>query len=136
MGGERWSVIRSQTTAVSRERAREAAGTVSRFGNRRSGAAASGHDTRQRGKVDVMRTQSPDTSPEAERVLIELLRQAPAWRRLQLADHMSSTVRSFSLAGLRARHPRASEAELRRRFADIHLGPELAAKVYGPQPAD
>jgi hypothetical protein len=83
-----------------------------------------------------MRTQSPDTSPEAERVLIELLRQAPAWRRLQLADHMSSTVRSLSLAGLRARHPRASEAELRRRFADIHLGPTLAAKVYGPQPAD
>lgn len=91
---------------------------------------------RQRGKVSVMRTQSPDTSPEAERVLIELLRQAPTWRRLQLADRMSSTVRNLSLAGLRARHPRASEAELRRRFADIHLGPELAAQVYGPRPAD
>ena len=111
-------------------------GTVSRLGHRRAGAAASGHDPRHRGKVGVMRTQSPDTSPEAERVLIELLRQAPAWRRLQLADRMSSTVRSLSLAGLRARHPRASEAELRRRFADIHLGPKLAAKVYGPRPAD
>jgi hypothetical protein len=83
-----------------------------------------------------MRTQSPDTSPKAERVLIELLRQAPAWRRLQLADRMSSTVRNLSLAGLRARHPRANEAELRRRFADIHLGPELAAQVYGPRPAE
>jgi len=86
--------------------------------------------------VDVMRTQSPDTSAEAERVLIGLLRQAPAWRRLQLADHMSSTARGLSLAGLRARHPKASEAEVRRRFADIHLGPKLAAKVYGPRPAD
>jgi hypothetical protein len=83
-----------------------------------------------------MRTQSPDTSPEAERVLIELLRQAPAWRRLQLADHMSSTARSLTMAGLRARHPGASDVELRRRFADIHLGPELASKIYGPQPTD
>ena len=83
-----------------------------------------------------MRTQSPDTSPGAEWVLIDLLRQAPSWRRLQLADRMSNFARSLSLAGLRARHPGASEAELRRRFADIHLGPELAAKVYGPGPAD
>ena len=83
-----------------------------------------------------MRTQSRDTSPEGERVLIELLRQAPTWRRLQLADRMSRMVRDLSLAGLRARYPRATDAELRRRFADIHLGPQLAAKVYGPRPAD
>ena len=83
-----------------------------------------------------MRTQSPDTSPEAERVLIELLRQAPAWRRLQLTDHMSATVRKLCLAGLRSRHPKANEAELRRRFADLHLGPELAVKVYGPLATD
>lgn len=83
-----------------------------------------------------MRTQSRDTSPEAERVLIELLRQAPTWRRLQLTDRMSRTVRDLSLAGLRARHPAATEAELRRRFADIHLGPQLAAKAYGPRSAD
>ncbi|MCX6903489.1 MAG: hypothetical protein NTW03_08430 [Verrucomicrobia bacterium] len=83
-----------------------------------------------------MRTQSPDTSSEAERVLIELLRQAPGWRRLQLADRMSSMVRGLSQAGLRTRHPKAPEAELRRRFADIHLGPALAAKVYGPAPTD
>ncbi len=83
-----------------------------------------------------MKTQSRDTSPEAERVLIGLLRRVPAWRRLQLADQMSATVRQLSLAGLRTRHPAASEAELRRRFADLHLGPELAAKVYGAPPAD
>jgi hypothetical protein len=81
--------------------------------------------------MDAMRTQSPDTSPEAEQVLINLLRQAPAWRRLQLTDRMSSAARDLSLAGLRARHPQASEAELCRRFAQIQFGPELAAKVYG-----
>jgi hypothetical protein len=83
-----------------------------------------------------MRTQSPDTSPEAEQVLIGLLRQAPAWRRLQLADRMSATVRELCLAGLRTRYPKASEAEIRRRFADIHLGSELAAKVFGPLSTD
>ncbi len=83
-----------------------------------------------------MRTQSPDTSPEAERVLIELLRQAPPWRRMQLADRMSSTVRQLCLAGIRIRHPNASPADVRRRFADVHLGAELAAKVYGPPPVD
>lgn len=80
--------------------------------------------------------QSFDTSLEAERALIELLRRAPAWRRLQLADRMSTTARHLALAGLRARHPKAGETELRRRFADLQLGPELAAKVYGPPPAD
>ena len=85
---------------------------------------------------DVMRTQSPDTSPEAERVLIELLRQTPAWRRMQLADRMSTTARQLCLAGIRTRHRNASPAEVRRRFADIHLGAELAAKVYGAAPAD
>ena len=80
----------------------------------------------------LMKTQSRDTSPETERVLIELLRRTPSWRRLQLADRMSATVRDLCMAGVRSRHPRASEAEVRRRFADIHLGPELAAKVYGP----
>jgi hypothetical protein len=83
-----------------------------------------------------MRTQSPDTSPEAERVLLALLRRTPAWRRLQLADRMSATARQLCLAGLRARHPNASQAELDRRFADLHLGPELAAKAYGPPPTD
>ena len=79
-----------------------------------------------------MRTLSEDTSPEAERVLIELLRQTPAWRRLQLADRMSATARELCLAGLRSRHAGATATELRRRFADLHLGPGLATKVFGP----
>lgn len=81
-----------------------------------------------------MRTQSPDTNPEAERVLIELLRKAPAWRKLQLTDRMGNFVRGLCKVWIRDRFPHASEAELRRHFADIHLGRELAAKVYGPAP--
>ena len=39
-----------------------------------------------------MKTQSPDTSPEAERVQIALLRQASGARRLQLAIELSQMV--------------------------------------------
>ena len=34
--------------------------------------------------------------------------------------------------GLRQRHPQATPEQLRRLLADLWLGPELAARVYGP----
>ena len=74
----------------------------------------------------------PDTRPEAEAVLIELLRQAPPWRKLHMVGQLNQTVRTLALSGLRARHPDATPQELRRRLADLLLGPDLAARVYGP----
>ncbi|MBC7250792.1 MAG: hypothetical protein H5T62_10965 [Anaerolineae bacterium] len=74
----------------------------------------------------------PDTRPEAERVQIELLRQAPPWRKLHLVGQMNQTVRTLALSGLRQRYPQATPEELRRRLADLVLGPALAAQVYGP----
>ncbi len=73
----------------------------------------------------------PDTRPEAERVLIDLLRKAPAWRKLEMVGQMNQAVRDLVLSGLRRRYPNASSEELRRRLADVMLGPELAARVYG-----
>ena len=85
-----------------------------------------------------MRTQSPDTSPEAERVLIELLRQAPAWRKLRMVEDTNRSVKDLLMEGLRQRFPHDSAAMLRRRFADLWLGPELSAAAYGPlsEPAE
>ena len=77
-----------------------------------------------------------DTSPDAERVQIELLRRTSPARKLELVGQLNETVRAFALAGLRLRHPDASPEELRRRLADLVLGPELAAKVYGPPPQE
>jgi len=74
----------------------------------------------------------PDTSPEAEQVLISLLRQAPAWRKLEMVGQMNQTVRTLALSGLRHRYPQATPEELRRRLADLLLGAELATRVYGP----
>lgn len=82
-----------------------------------------------------MRTQSPDTSPEAERVMIELLRQAPAWRKLRMVEDTNHSVRDLLLAGLRERFPQDPPPTLQRRLADLWLGPELAAAAYGPPPA-
>ena len=79
-----------------------------------------------------MSTLFPDTHPEAERVQIELLRQAPAWRKLEMVGQINQTVRTLALSGLRQRHPQATPEELRRRLADLLLGPSLAARVYGP----
>lgn len=78
-----------------------------------------------------MATPLLDTRPEAEDVLIELLRKAPAWRKLALVGQMNQTVRQLALEGLRQRHRHAAAQELERRLADLWLGPELAAQVYG-----
>jgi hypothetical protein len=82
-----------------------------------------------------MKTQSPDTSPEAEQVLIQLLRRAPAWRKLHMVEDTNNAVKGLLLAGLREQFPRATPAVLRRRLADLWLGPDLAAAAYGPPPA-
>jgi hypothetical protein len=73
-----------------------------------------------------------DTSPEIERLQLELMRDAPVWRKLELVGQMFESMKVLALAGLRQRHPQAEEAELRRRLADLLLGPELAQRAYGP----
>jgi hypothetical protein len=65
-------------------------------------------------------------------VLVRLLRQRPPWRKLHMVGQLNQTVRRLALSGLRARHPEATPEELRRRLADLLLGPDLAAQVYGP----
>jgi len=74
----------------------------------------------------------PDTRPEAEAVLLRLLRDAPPWRKLHMVSQLNQTVRTLALAGLRQRYPEATPQELRRRLADLLLGSDLARRVYGP----
>lgn len=77
-----------------------------------------------------------DTDPRVRKVLVSLLREAPPWRKIQLLSSACRTGRQLALAGLRQRHENANESELRRRLADHLLGPELAARVYGPPPSE
>jgi hypothetical protein len=80
-----------------------------------------------------MITLSPDTSPEIEEFQIHWLRHMPAWRKMALMSDMSRTVQVLALVGLRQRYPEDTLDQRRRRLADMLLGPELAARVYGPR---
>ena len=79
-----------------------------------------------------MNPQSTDTHPEIESLRIAGLRQIPPWRKMELMAEMGQSVRVLALAGLRRRHPQDTPARLRRRLADLLLGPDLAARTYGP----
>jgi hypothetical protein len=81
-----------------------------------------------------MATRLTDTSADAERVQIEILRSMPSWRKFQLWNDLNMAMRHVALTGLRERFPSATPEELHRRLATILLGPELATQAYGPEP--
>lgn len=76
------------------------------------------------------REMNRDTSPDVERMQLTWAREAPAWRKLQMLAQLNRTVLTLAWHGLRERHPTATPAELRRLFAALPLGAELAARVY------
>lgn len=53
----------------------------------------------------LMKTQSPDTSPEVERVWVELLRQVPACRKVAMVEDVTQAARQLAWIGLRQRYP-------------------------------
>ena len=72
-----------------------------------------------------------DTQPETEALQVQLLRQVPPWRKLEMMGQLNAAARQLAGQGLRQRFPQASESELRRRLAGLVLGEELASKAYG-----
>ncbi len=73
-----------------------------------------------------MRTQSPDTSPDAERVQIELLREASDARRFGLVRSLSKSVIQWSRQTIQQAHPDASEEELAILLVALHYNQKLA----------
>jgi hypothetical protein len=71
-----------------------------------------------------------DTSPEAWKVLIGLIREMTPEERLQRAIEHSAVVRAFVESGIRSRHPDASDREVFLIAARQRLGPALFEKVY------
>ncbi len=72
-----------------------------------------------------------DTHPQIEAMRLELLREAPPWRKAHMLGQMYQTAKQLTMVGLRSRYPDASEAELRFRLAVLLLGIEIAEIVYG-----
>ncbi len=76
-----------------------------------------------------MRTQSADTSPEAERIQIELIRKAPITKRFSLLEAWSGFLIEANKQGIRQNHPGASEEEIALIFIANNYGQVLADKV-------
>ena len=76
-----------------------------------------------------MVTLSADTDPRIEKIQIEMLRQVTPARKMRMVTEMNHTVRMFMAAGLKKRNPEASPETLRRMFAELLLGDEMAQKV-------
>ena len=76
-----------------------------------------------------MKTQSPDTHPEAERVQIELLRKAGMAKRISIAGRLSRSAIQLSRQAIRKANPTASETELHLLFIELNYGKELADRL-------
>jgi len=76
-----------------------------------------------------MRTQSEDTSPEMERVQIELIRKASPAKIFGLVRSMSQTMIQASRENIRRLHPDASKEELTLILVELYYGKELANLV-------
>ncbi|MEN3333769.1 MAG: hypothetical protein V7641_3134 [Blastocatellia bacterium] len=75
-----------------------------------------------------------DTDAEAHRLLIELARRTPVWKKFAQVAATTETCRAFAKAGIRRRYPNASEDEMRKRLAAVVLNRETVIKVYGWDP--
>jgi hypothetical protein len=72
-----------------------------------------------------------DTSPEAWKVFLDIQRRMTPSEKLALTLEWSELMRGFAEAGIRERHPGASDHEVLLRYARMTLGRELFEKAYG-----
>jgi hypothetical protein len=77
---------------------------------------------------------SRDTTPEAQRKEIELLRQLAPSQKLALAFALTDTMRGLVMADLQHRFPNADKEEIRRRFIARVLPREDVIRAYGFDP--
>ncbi len=75
------------------------------------------------------RPLSSDTRPAAERVQLELLRRAGAKGRAALVVSLTSQVIRASRRAVARRHPELSEQGVLLRWAELHYGAEIAARL-------
>ena len=82
-----------------------------------------------------MKTQSRDTPPDIEEILIEGYRRMTPVERLERALDMSRAVQQLALARIRARYgPNLSEREERLRLAALWLDRETMIRAFGWDP--
>lgn len=81
-------------------------------------------------------TEQQDTTPEAERILVELVRRAPMWKRAEQLSNLIHARRVLILADLRRRYPNAGAEELRKRMAARLLPLEDVIRIFDWNPEE
>jgi hypothetical protein len=76
-----------------------------------------------------MRTQSMDTSPEAERVQIELIRKVSVTKRFAIMEAWSKFLIEANKNSIRRNHPDLSEEEIGLIFVANNYGQALADQL-------
>jgi len=76
-----------------------------------------------------------DTDKETEQTYLRLLREIPLWRKAAMVDSLTRACQELAIAGIRMRHPNASEKEVLMRLAALWLDRELMIRVFNWDPA-
>jgi hypothetical protein len=76
-----------------------------------------------------MKTQSPDTSLDAELVLIGMIRKAPMSRRFAFVQAWTASMLEAGSQYVRQLHPQASDEEARLLFIERQYGKDLADEL-------
>lgn len=71
-----------------------------------------------------------DDPPEVRERIIEILRNMPAWRKMERVGAMWESCRAFAAAGLRLQYPDADDAEIQRRLPAKLLPRDLVIESY------
>jgi len=77
-----------------------------------------------------MRTQSRDTHPEAERVLIDLIRKAPIAKRFGLVRSMTAFATRLNQQNIQQLYPQLAKEEVAATFVKDHYNRTLAYNIH------
>ncbi|HEY3414422.1 MAG TPA: hypothetical protein VGM51_15395 [Armatimonadota bacterium] len=81
-----------------------------------------------------MRTQSRDTHPEIERLLIEGYRRMSAAEKMRCVQQLNFTVWELAASSVRKMHPGADEREVALRVASRTIPADLMRKAFSWDP--
>ncbi len=83
-----------------------------------------------------MKTQSPDTPPEVEAILLEGYRRMTPQQKIRRVGELQQMAESLAAARIRDQYgPDICERELRLRLAALRLDRETMIEVFGWDPA-
>ena len=85
-------------------------------------------------RIDSVRTQSVDTSPEIEAIQVRLFREMGPRGRLTAAAELNDALDDLARAGIRSRHGDLPEAEARLRLFALRLSREQMVHAFGWDP--